>query len=51
VGGEAVDAERIAVHQQRHDVVDPAADVRLAHRQRQLLVEHLQHVSGSAVPP
>src|SRR3546814_16413555 len=31
VGGEAVDAERVALGQQRHDVVDPALDVGLSH--------------------
>src|SRR3546814_10132541 len=40
VGGEAVDAERVALGQQRHDVVDPALDVGLAHAQLDLLVEH-----------
>src|SRR3546814_4729216 len=39
VGGEAVDAERVALGQQRHDVVDPALDVGLAHSQLDLLVE------------
>src|SRR6187200_625373 len=31
VGGEALRPERVAVEQQRHDVVDPAPDVGLAH--------------------
>src|SRR5689334_9164144 len=43
VGGEVVDAERIVVVEQRHDVVDPALDVGLPHPQRQLLVEKGKH--------
>src|SRR3546814_15394802 len=40
VGGEADDAERVALGQQRHDVVDQALDVGLAHAQLGLLVEN-----------
>jgi hypothetical protein len=35
-------AERSLVAQQRQDLVDPALDIRLAHRQPDLLVEHRQ---------
>ena len=51
--GERVDAERVPIAgQQRQDVIDPAAHVRLPHPQRELLVEQLHHVQrvlGAAV--
>ena len=51
--GERVDAERVVVaRQERQDVVDPVLHVGLAHPQRELLVEDLQHVErirGAAV--
>lgn len=44
MGGEVFDAERVVVAgEQWHDVVHPAPDVRLAHSQLDLLVEHLHH--------
>src|SRR3954451_18213848 len=43
VGGEALDAERILVGQERHDLRHPALDVRLAHPQLDLLAEDRQH--------
>src|SRR6478752_4455706 len=51
--GEILDAEGIGfVFEQRHDVVDPAPHVGLAHPQLDLLVEEIHHghwVSGAAV--
>src|SRR4051812_22474153 len=42
MGGEIEHTERVRfVGHQRHEVADPALDVRLAHAQGQLLVEHL----------
>ena len=38
-----VDAQRVVVVEQRHDVVDPAAHVGLAHPELDLLVEHGHH--------
>ena len=39
---EVVDAEQVVVAtDQRQDVIDPAADVRLPHPQADLLVKHL----------
>src|ERR671916_2254614 len=53
VGVEALDAQRVAVAgEQRHDVVYPALDVGLAHRELYLLVEegeHGQRVGHTAV--
>src|SRR6185312_11177386 len=43
VAGERVDAQRIAVDEQRHDVVHPLLDVRLPHPQGDLLVEQGEH--------
>ena len=44
VRGEVGGAERVGVvGHQRHDLVDPALDVRLAHPDLDALVEHLEH--------
>ncbi len=51
---EGVHSQRILVGQQGKDVVDPALDVRLAHVQADLLVEHRQHrqrIGGPSVDP
>ena len=46
-----VDAERVAVDQQRQDVGHPAPDVGLPHAQLDLLVEHPHQGIGSVAPP
>src|SRR3954469_1029669 len=40
---EALHPQRIAVHQQRHNIVYPTLDVRLSHRELDLLVEEGEH--------
>src|ERR1700759_1265027 len=47
MGGESLHAERVAaVGDHRHEVVDPALDVSLAHPQLDAAVEHLHHRHG-----
>jgi hypothetical protein len=51
LGREALGAERVGVHEQRHGVADPALHVRLAHAHLDLLVERGEHRQGSAMAP